>query len=161
MSPSDTDADRVSGTLILSDRAVEYSRAGVPEWRVPCDRIAVVGEFTDSSLGDDYFLLFITPAGECFQASIYAVGRDACLATLAEQFGSPLELALCNSTEFRSRVLWPPSLLGRPLLEPNIPQPKGLLARAAYRLGRASREARLSESVRAHLEPLIPTRHNK
>jgi hypothetical protein len=143
--------DRVSGTLRHSGGAVEYSRAGIREWRLPLDQIAVIGEFTISSLGDDYFVLFVTPTGDSFRASFYAIGRDACLAALSEHLGAVLQLTLCDSTEFKSRVLWPLSLAGQPLLELVVARPVGRLARVAHHLGIGSTEAHLSEPVRIHL----------
>jgi len=157
MGSPDADRDRVSGTLKHSDSALEYSRAGIFEWRLPFDRIVIVGEFTISSLGDDYFFLFVTPIGECFQASFYALGQEACLAALSERFGSVLEPALCNSTDLKSRVLWPAALLGQPLLEPIITRPAGFLARMAYGLGLHPGNVHLSVPVRTHLGLSIPT----
>jgi hypothetical protein len=149
--PGHAERDRHSGTLAHAPGVVRYSRSGQLVWELPSQRVAVVGEFTIPALGDDYFLLFVTAAGECSHASFYAAGRDGCLAALAQELGSVLEPGLCNSTDFRSRVLWPPALLGQPLLEPTGPGPSGLLPRIAAALGLGSAELGLSSPVLAHL----------
>ncbi len=143
--------DQYSGTLTHSAGVLEYTRSGQAVWRLPSDQIAVVGEFTDGSLGDDYFLVFVSEAGECFQASFYAVGRDACLASLAECLGLVVQPGLSNSTEFRSRVLWPPKLFGQALLAPAGPQQSGLASRLASALGFGRIEIALASPILAHL----------
>jgi hypothetical protein len=44
--------------------------------------------------------------------SFYADGREEILANVGERLGSPIELRLANSTDWKSRVLWPPELAG-------------------------------------------------
>jgi len=108
--------DEWAGTLDFRDGRLRYSSNGNLLWDIPEADVAVVGEFTVSAFGSDYFVVFVTGTGLCFQASFYARGRDAALGSLGAALGSPLVHGLCNSAEFRSRVMWPDALIETPLL---------------------------------------------
>jgi hypothetical protein len=88
-------------------------RDGRFTWDVAIADIAVLGEYTNQNgpFSDDHFLAFIGRGStEWYEASFYARGRDDALKGLASQLGTNLVCALCNSTDFRSRVMWPPAL---------------------------------------------------
>jgi len=153
---STEDQDRCSGTLEFTSGALEYSDSGRAIWRTPVQHLAVVGEFTTPSLGDDYFLVFVTPSARCFQASFYAVGRDAALSSLSVVLGASLQPGLCNSTELRSRVMWPPSLLGQPLLEPSEPARRRFAGRVSALLGLGQSPVPLSPAVLSYVRGLGP-----
>src|SRR6266571_3252079 len=89
-------------------------------WRLPVDRILAIGEATtpNGPWVDDYWLCFVTGYdGTWHEASFYTAGRDEVLACLSQRLGIPLELRLCNSTAYRSRVMWPARLFDVPLFE--------------------------------------------
>ena len=91
-------------------------RGDVVTWDIAIADIAVIGEYTNQNgpFSDDYFLAFIGRGStEWYEASFYARGRDDALKGLASQLGTNLVCELCNSTDFRSRVMWPPALAGR------------------------------------------------
>jgi hypothetical protein len=106
-----------SGQRLEGD-AVIYALPGTGGWRVVLDDLRLIGEYTneDGPFADDYFLVFATE-DRLFEASFYADGRDACLAQLSDRLDTPLLLQLACSTDFDSRILWPESLDGRPLLD--------------------------------------------
>src|SRR5688500_1399372 len=78
---------------------------------------------------DDYFFCFATGPAMWREASFYAEGRDEFLRALGAKLGAPLEAGLCNSTDFASRVLWPPSLAGQPMFRFEATPPKDRLGK--------------------------------
>ncbi len=107
-----------SSSIQLDGETIRY-RSALATWDVPLSEIRIIGESTDQMgpFADDYFLCFATGPETWFEASFYATGRDAFLQALESKLGAPLELNLCNSTDFASRVLWPPPLVGQPLFQ--------------------------------------------
>ena len=82
-------------------------------WNIAIANIAVIGEYTNQNgpYADDYFLVFMERGNtQWYEASFYAQGRDEALKCLAMQLGADLKCQLCHSTDFRSRVMWPPAL---------------------------------------------------
>ena len=121
-----------SGQIQLDGDVIRYRSSRYGNWDLPVSDVRVIGEATNDSgpFADDYFFCFATGPGMWLEASFYAEGRDEFLRALGEKLGSPLECRLCNSTDFASRVLWPPALAGEPMFRyENIP-PKSLLGKA-------------------------------
>src|SRR3954452_276863 len=103
---------RVNGTTLIY-----MPNSGVLGWTLPIEAIVLIAEYTtnEGPYVDDYFLTFITVEdGQLFYSScsFYAEGRDAALLEISDRLGSPVELGLAGSTEWTSRVIWPPSLKG-------------------------------------------------
>jgi hypothetical protein len=100
-------------------------------WELPIADVGVVGEATNPSgpWGIDYLLYFATGPDLWFEASFYADGRDEFLLALGEALGNPLELGLCNSVDYASRVLWPRSLAGQPMFQYSDVPPKTWLGK--------------------------------
>jgi hypothetical protein len=137
-----------SAKLKFTAGKIEY-QCGSFEWSVPASEVRLIGEYTNANGPwlDDYFLVFLALAnGAWNEASFYASGRDAVLAELGRLLGTKLELGLCNSTTFKSRVIWPLNLAGADFVE---------LVPARTRFGRfrqrwmgAGYEIRVTESAR-------------
>lgn len=130
-------ADNDSGRIWFDVDRVHYASQTYASWSVLAADIRVVGEMTnqDGPFADDYFLCFVTGTdGNWCAASFYADGRDACLEQLGTQLGAPLELRLSSSTDFASRILWPPSLAGMPLFAFRDQVPHGFWQRLRHRL---------------------------
>ena len=112
------DADH-SGELRCSAGVIAYHSDG-GDWSVPVADVRLIGEYTNSDgpYLDDYFFVFLTaPEGGWHQASFYAKGRDEALAELSRSIGAPLECGLCNSTHYKTRIMWPPHLKNEELME--------------------------------------------
>src|SRR5882724_8377909 len=87
-------------------------KTGTLHWTVPIEDIILVAEYTsdEGPFTDDYYLVICTIEGEgavFSTCTFYAVDRDLVLRSLSDRLGSQLELGLCGSTEWASRVLWP------------------------------------------------------
>jgi hypothetical protein len=125
-------------------------------WDVPVDQVRVIGEATTDigPFADDYWLYFATRADLWYEASFYAAGRDVFLKALSEQLGDKLVLGLCNSTNFASRVLWPPHLVGKPMFVYTPKWPPNRFSRAAVKLlgGPFQNLQTLSDEVKQFLE---------
>ena len=107
-----------SGSIRLEKEAIVYSVDGADLWRIRLGNVRVIGEYTiDHGPGfDDYFFVFVTERADCwFEASFYADGTNAFLQGLSARLEHELRAGLCNSTDFKSRVLWPPQLEGEEL----------------------------------------------
>jgi hypothetical protein len=102
-----------SGELSCVGRQLRCDGGPMGSWQVSVSDIAVVGEYTtsDGPFFDDYFFVFITRDGTMHEASFYADGRDRALATLEANLGARIVPALSATSEWRSRVLWPPRLV--------------------------------------------------
>ena len=87
-------------------------------WSIAIPNIRLVAEYTTSSWGDDYFFVFLDQTQDkYFEASFYAKGRDETLGTLGKKLGVKLECRLVNSTDFKSRIIWPLHLEDKPLFD--------------------------------------------
>jgi len=120
-----------SGHIRLDGDTIRYRSKLYGDWDVPVSDVRIVGESTDQNgpFADDYFFCFATGPGMWLEASFYAEGRDEFLRALGARLGSPLETGLCHSTDFASRVLWPPSLTGQPMFNYTELPPRGLIGR--------------------------------
>lgn len=92
--------------------------SGTTHWSLQIEDIVLMAEYTtnEGPWLDDYFFVFVTvEKNKLYFAtcSFYADGRNEVLARLREQLGSPIKLVLINSSEWNSRVLWPPEMAGR------------------------------------------------
>jgi hypothetical protein len=109
-----------SGQIVLENETIVCSTPAETHWRLPIAEVRVIGEFTNQSGPslDDYFFVFVTKETTDWHcASFYAEGREKFLHELGVKLGHKLKCGLCNSTDFKSRVLWPPNLEGQPLFE--------------------------------------------
>lgn len=83
------------------------------------NEVIVVGEYTtpEGPYGDDYFLVIIGSDGEIVEAPIDESFNDQVLQQLETISGVKMELKLAHVTSFRSRILFPESMQGKPLYE--------------------------------------------
>jgi hypothetical protein len=99
--------------------AVEHrSSKGELLWECPLDSIVLMAEYTtnEGPFVDDYFLVFVSiENGKQYiaTASFYSDGRDEIVEQLSLKWGVRVELGLSHSTEWNSRILWPPEIAGR------------------------------------------------
>jgi hypothetical protein len=111
--------DEYSGVLECKDDTLIY-RSVIREWSIPISGVRLIAEYTNSDgpYIDDYFFVFLTALeGGWHEASFYAEGRDAALRAIEQKIGAPLETGLCYSTDYRTRIMWPESVKGQPLMD--------------------------------------------
>jgi len=111
-----------------------WSSDGTLRWKAAVTDIVMMAEFTtdEGPYLDDYFLVFVTIENSkkyFATASFYADGSDEIIRQLAEQWTVDIELRLFNSTDWKSRVIWPPALAGKEYFEFREIQPNSLLAK--------------------------------
>src|SRR5262245_32940237 len=100
--------------LEIRDGKIHYQFDGSTMWELPIKSIRVFGEATNDHgpYVDDYFFCFATSAGEWYEASFYAEGREEFLRAFGTALECELTTKLVASTDFNSNVLWPPHLAG-------------------------------------------------
>ena len=113
------DAKDYSGEIRCDGEVIVYHSA-LGDWTVRITDVRLIGEYTNSDGPhlDDYFLVFLTaPENGWHEASFYANGRDEALAVLSKHLGAPLQCGLCNSTQYKTRIMWPPDFKDQELME--------------------------------------------
>jgi len=106
--------------LALHGDAVEYKDGdGNLRWRTPASAIVLIAEYTtsDGPWCDDYFLIFWSwEDGRLFRSgtTLYADGMDEVLADLSRRLQCEVTCGLADSTDWKSRIIWPPELVGHP-----------------------------------------------
>ena len=125
----------------ISGGALEYrSAAGELIWTVQVDDIVLMAEYTTNGGPwlDDYFLVFVSIESErpiFATASFYGEGCDAVIEGLAGRWNADVSLSLASSTDWKSRIVWPPSLAEQEYFEAREVQPDTLwekLRKAAF-----------------------------
>src|SRR5438477_5813616 len=102
-----------SGMLRVRESDLECLDAkGTQSWTLPINSILLIAEYTtnEGPTIDDYFIVFVTAESNRLffsSCSFYVDGRDDALSVLQARLGSPIQLGLQGSTEWRSRVAWP------------------------------------------------------
>ena len=107
------------GTVSLNGGDIVY-RDDELQWCLPMSSICLVGEYTNQSgpVGDDYFMVLLSRTRESwYEIPHDSRGLDALMNVLRESLGDALDTKLANSTDFRSRVMWPAALVDKPLFD--------------------------------------------
>ena len=122
-------------------------------WSVEIDDILLIAEYTtnEGPYCDDYFLVFVTRS-YIYQCTFYANGTDMVIQTLSEMFNAPLQLKLCNSTDWNSRVIWPVHLEGSEYFQFTKVKPDSLLSKTRKTLLGSQLEYKLAEPIQAILK---------
>lgn len=119
-----------SGKLAFDGVVITYHSA-LGDWSVPITDVRLIAEYrnSDGPHIDDYFFVFLTaPEDGWHDASFHAKGRDEALATVSKGIGAPLECQLFDSTQYKSRIMWPPHLKDQELMEVLSPRDKVFIA---------------------------------
>jgi hypothetical protein len=90
-------------------------------WRIPLESLVLVAEYTTphGPLQDDYFLVFgYREQGKCYFRDVPfdALGAEVVLARLSAMWQDKLHFGLCDSTDWKSRVIWPRQLVDQEYL---------------------------------------------
>jgi hypothetical protein len=122
----------LSGRIWIENKTIHYKTPN-GGWEIPISEIRIVGEHTNQSgPAVDYFFIFLTASGG-YEASFYAEGRESLLMELGQQLDSQLDCRLVNSTNFKSRIMWPPEMQDKALFDYTpAPKPKGIWARIKH-----------------------------
>ncbi len=108
-----------SGRLWIDDGVIHYDSEHCGHWTCPVADIVLIGEYTNDHgpYLDDWFFVFMVAGQNWFEASMYAKETDTFRDELRKQIGADVITGLANSTDFKSRVLWPEHLAGNPLFD--------------------------------------------
>src|SRR5262245_31474857 len=106
-----------SGRIWIAGGVIHYQWPR-GSWQLPVSQVKVIGEHTDDHgpYADDYHFVFLS-ASNLYEASFYADGRDSFLAGLSDLLQFEISCGLTNSTDFRSRVMWPEDIAGQPFFD--------------------------------------------
>lgn len=97
---------------------VRFLPDGSEAWRMPAEKLVLLGEFTnDCAPADDYFFLLVDGEGEHFTASFYGNGDWNWMEDLGTYLDGEHVAGLTGSVDFDSRVIWPPELEDKPLID--------------------------------------------
>ncbi len=126
-------------------------------WRVPINALLLIAEYTtnEGPWIDDYFLNFWSwENGQLMKSAIafYALGRDATFQVLEKTLHAELKFDLLGSTEWASRVIWPPQLAGHSYFTFREIPPVTWREKLAYRCFGPIHEYSLTEEVRELLQ---------
>jgi hypothetical protein len=108
------------GSLKLEgDNLMSRNKGGDINWRTPLAALVLAAEYTtnEGPWIDDYFLDFWSNEGGKLlrhSTTFYVDGLDETMQALSQRLGAQFQLELCNSTQWTSRVIWPPELTDQP-----------------------------------------------
>lgn len=123
---------------------------------MPLHALLLIAEYTtDEGPWDDYFLNFWTFENSGFikySISFYIDGRDATFESLAKRLGTELNFGLTGSTEWASRVMWPPELAGHPYYTFRKIKPKTWLQKLRHRCLGPAEEYFIAKEIREYLK---------
>ncbi len=107
-----------SGTVKINEHKIIWTCDGKVIVEVNADEIIVIGEYTnnDGPILDDWFLVMVTKDANWQSIPMYAENIQAVESFLENKFEAKISSAqLTNSTEWNSRISYPPQLYGQEL----------------------------------------------
>ncbi len=122
----------------------------------PIAAILLIAEYTtdEGPYFDDYFLEIWSLENNsllCSKTTFYATGIDATFLALATQLGADLNFGLIGSTEWASRIVWPPDLAGHPYFSFREVTPTNWRTKLSRRFFGAPKEYFRTEEVQSFL----------
>jgi hypothetical protein len=144
-------------SIIVQDEYVECRNGDQLAWRIPIAAMLLIGEYTNDEgpQRDDYFIDFWSLEEDTFyhsKVTFYAAGRDAAFVALAKHLETDLTFGLTGSTEWASRIMWPPELAGHPYLSTRELKPSTWREKLFYRCFGATLEYFPAEEIQAYLK---------
>ena len=112
------DTNPCDDQLRLRNHELQFVRNGEVVWHFAIADLLLVAEYTNDQgpWRDDYYFVFGVGRPAVYYEVELGSGLNA-LAELSTELGVRLEPGLANSTDWQSRVLWPPALVGRALFD--------------------------------------------
>ena len=110
--------DKHPACVRIQAQAIHYSIRGSEVWELPIAELRVVGEYTtpNGPYIDDYFFVFLS-TDHWYEALFYCQRGLELLPELSEELKDELACGLQNSTNWKSRVIWPPEIKEEPLFD--------------------------------------------
>jgi hypothetical protein len=126
-------------------------------WRTTISSILLIAEYTTNKgpyVGDYFVEFWSLEDGSLLNArtSLYAAGRDDTFARIAAELKADLTFGLMGSTEWASRIMWPPELAGHPYFDFRDVKPANLREKMAQLLLGPAQEYFLAGEVQAFLK---------
>jgi len=111
-----TDQEKEYGSIKLDNSRIVWIRGGEEFAEIIISEIRVIGEFTNANGPhlDDWFLSIITTE-YWHEIPIDVVGIEQLLIDLGHKLNSSLKLELANSTEWKTRIMYPEEYLNKDL----------------------------------------------
>src|SRR5215813_12160381 len=106
------------GHVWIYGNAIHYATRDDEVWKLPIAEVRVIGEYTtpNGPYIDDYFFVFLS-TDYWYEASFYSEGGLELLSKLSLELKEELACSLQNSTNWKSRVIWPPDIKEEPLFD--------------------------------------------
>jgi hypothetical protein len=150
------DNDRKQVSIRVRDDFLECLEDDREVWRTAITKILLIAEYTtdEGPWCDDYFLnLWSFEGGQFMKSAItfYAVNRDTTFQELEQRLGTKLQFRLTCSTQWASRVMWPPELAGHPYFTPRELEPTNWREKLSHRVLGPTHDHFLTEEVQAFL----------
>lgn len=110
--------DKHAAHVWIQGDAIHYATRDTEVWKLPIAEVRVIGEYTtpNGPYIDDYFFVFLS-ADYWYEASFYSEGGLELLPKLSGDLKEELTCGLQNSTNWKSRVIWPPDIKEEPLFD--------------------------------------------
>ena len=109
--------DKHPARVWIQEDTIHYAIRDSQAWELPIAELRVMGEYTmPNGPYDDYFFVFLSD-NNWYEASFYCQGGLELLPKLGDELKEGLACGLQNSTNWRSRVIWPPDIKEEPLFD--------------------------------------------
>ncbi len=117
MGKSHTSSEKVINKLFISGNQVAYDFDANEGWYMDIDKIVFIGEYTTANgpYVDDYFIVFAESKDEWWQASFYSIDHSSFWKELSKRMNCDIGPRLMGSTEWASKVIYPPELADQEL----------------------------------------------
>lgn len=125
------------------DKVIRLSKDNQIIWEIPLEALLIVGEATNAGPRDHSYC-FVDDAGTWLDAPVNSIGAVDAMTSLSKVLGVNLLFTLGTSDPFKSRVIWPDDLAGKPMFAYNITPAKGLLGKL---MGTKNIEQRLADDI--------------
>ncbi|MBL4585627.1 MAG: hypothetical protein JKX84_01010 [Flavobacteriales bacterium] len=115
---SQSDREQENGSIVLKEHKVIRTFKGEVLDEIPVSEIKVIGEFTTANgpYIDDWFITIATK-DYWYELSMYMIGWEKLLEELSEIFEMQLQYKFTNSTEWKTRIMYPNELAEKELYD--------------------------------------------
>jgi hypothetical protein len=150
-----------NNALRISEENIELlNKSGAVCWSLLIKSLLLIAEYTtnEGPYVEDYFLVFVAVEDHkllfltCPGSS---KGIEECLSLLQQRMNSPIQLELQGSTEWGSRVVWPPEISGGDYYTFKPASTETLREKVMTKLMGMTYEYEISSTVREYLQNRI------